>query len=758
MFKNRGLFLGFIFISNFIFSQEINKVSFSHEAGFYNEPFYLKLNVKQGELFYFDENNINNNKKPFPDSLLINKTRTISLLVAHADSIHKLGSFSYFISFNTKFKVVSISIDNDFLFDNHKGIYVKGPRAYLDTSSGFYRNVNWERGWERENFVEIFNEQGERIVSQNSGIKIFGGMTKYSPEKSLRLIARKKYGISRFDANLFNQGKKKYKHFVLRHSGGDYRDLRFLDALLTSLASESGLDVQASSPSHVFVNSEYWGVYNIREMINEHYINNNYSCGTEGVDILQGLKTVDQGSGDEYTKLLKFVQKNNLAISSNYTEVQKMMDTRNFINFWVHQIFYANHDARGNIRWWRSDSLDGRFRWIVYDTDLGFGTGRANRNLLKDFTNPIMTDWYNPNWATFLLRNLLKNDDFKKDFIHQSSFIFSSTLSTKHILRRINEFKNLYDDEMKIHFNERRKFQSYQGNYKNWENRIIKIKQFAEKRDEFSFLHLEGKFNLKKPYYLYLKIENYNHGKVTLNNNELKSELFFGAFYSEYALPISIEPDIGYSYTGYSENTILGKSGDTLKIAVKFIENKSSDIQVVINEINHIDNCFEIYNLEGHQVDLSGWIITDKNNNYYKIDNLLLGKESFAVFHYTDSLHKIDSVAYHKIGFKLSSCDEISLYDNKKQLVDRISYQLIKDQSSYSRNIPFEEFDGIKLEWRSVEESTIGFHNQTYSNLVEEKIKNRRLLTITTVTCSILIIPISLIIRWNKKRKDVMLK
>ena len=290
MFNNRTLFLVFIFVSNFTFSQISNTVSFSHKSGFYNEPFYLKLNAEKGELFYFDENNIDKNRKAFPDSLLIDKTSTISLLVSHADSVRKLGSFSYFIGFNTNFKVVSISIDNDFLFDIYKGIYVKGPRAYFDTVANHYRNVNWERKWERENFVEIFNEKGERIVSQNSGIKIFGGMTKYYPEKSLRLIARNKYGTSRFDANLFNQGKKKYKQFILRHSGNDYRKLRFKDALATSLASESSLDVQASSPSHLFVNSEYWGIYNIREKINEYYIDNNYNCGTEGIDILQGYK------------------------------------------------------------------------------------------------------------------------------------------------------------------------------------------------------------------------------------------------------------------------------------------------------------------------------------------------------------------------------------------------------------------------------------------------------------------------------------
>ncbi|MBT5858907.1 MAG: hypothetical protein HOH88_03470, partial [Flavobacteriales bacterium] len=290
------IFLTFsLFIISFTPSLSQSDVIFSHEAGFYNEPFYLKLNVEKGELFYFDENNIDKDRKSFPDSLLIDKTNTLSLLVSHADSVHKLGSFSYFIGFNTSFKVVSISIDNDFLFDTYKGIYVKGPRAYFDTVSNHYRNVNWEKKWERENFVEIFNEKGERIVSQNSGIKIFGGMTKYYSEKSLRLIARTEYGVNRFDADIFNKGKKKYKQFILRHSGNDWDKLRFKDAFTTSLASESGLDVQASSPCHLFVNSEYWGVYNIREKINVYYIDNNHNSGTSGVDILQGYRTVEAG-------------------------------------------------------------------------------------------------------------------------------------------------------------------------------------------------------------------------------------------------------------------------------------------------------------------------------------------------------------------------------------------------------------------------------------------------------------------------------
>ena len=94
---------------------------------------------------------------------------------------------------------------------------MKGPRAYYDTSSNHYRNTNWEKKWERNLFVEVFDEEGDRIVGQSAGIRIFGGMTKYYPEKSLRIISRNIYGKSRFEADIFGHGEKQYKQFILRH-------------------------------------------------------------------------------------------------------------------------------------------------------------------------------------------------------------------------------------------------------------------------------------------------------------------------------------------------------------------------------------------------------------------------------------------------------------------------------------------------------------------------------------------------------------
>ena len=179
----------------------------------------------------------------------------------------------------------------------------------MDTVAKHYRNTNWERKWEKEHFIEVFNEDGERIISNNAGLRIFGGMTKYYHEKSLRVIFRNMYDSTVTHADLFDSGSKKYKQFILRHSAMiiEIQDLKML--FLLHCFQESDLDVQKSSPCHLFINSEYWGVYNIREKINKYYIDNNYSCGINGIDILQGYKTADEGSSEDYQDLLKFLKK-----------------------------------------------------------------------------------------------------------------------------------------------------------------------------------------------------------------------------------------------------------------------------------------------------------------------------------------------------------------------------------------------------------------------------------------------------------------
>jgi len=586
-------------------------------------------------------------------------------------------------------------------------------------------NANYLKKWEKDVFVEIFDSEDKRIIKQDAGVRIYGGMTRLYPEKSLRIIARKSYGTSRFNANIFRDGKKEYKQFILRHSGNDYRKTRFKDALAATLAAESNLDVQKSEPCHLFVNSEYWGVYNIREKINKFYFENNYDIDKTGIDILQGYKRVEEGDNKEYMKLLDYIRNNGLKDSIHYKKVNELMDVRSYINFWVNQLYFSNPDVRGNIRWWRSDSLDGKFRWIVYDTDLGFVPGRSKRDFLSDFTSSFKTNWYNANWVTFLLRNLLKNEQFKKDFINQSCYILSSSLSSKNVLNIINDFEELYENEMKLHFTYRREFQRNQGSIESWKVHVDNLRRFAISKPNHFYDHLKRKFNLNETYILNISIANYKYGQVLLNNNKIKTNSFTGKFYTDYNVPINIIPNIGYSYEGWSLDEVSNITGDTINISIAFKANKNSINKVIINEINYTDDWIELFNPTEETINLLDWQIVDKNQNSFKINDCKLYSKQFAVLHYNSiSKNRLGSVIYQEISFKMhGNSESIGLYDNKENLVDSVTYKLTTSESrnSYLRNIPYDSLPGIQLEWYFSDTSSMGKHNPFFINFQHEQ-------------------------------------
>ncbi|MGY8809342.1 MAG: CotH kinase family protein, partial [Fidelibacterota bacterium] len=235
-----------------------------------------------------------------------------------------------------------------------------------------------------------------------------------------------------------------------------------------------------------------------------------------------------------------------------------------------------------------------KFRWIIYDTDLGWGNYKST--LLDDFTSPIKTKWYNPTWSTYLLRNLLKNKTFERDFINQSAYLLSSLLNTENVQNKISEFEEMYKQEMVYHFENRKKFQSYQGDLKKWQKEVNQLKFFALKRDNALLSQIQKKFHFSDPYNLNISIENLENGKVLLNNNELINATFSGTFFSELDLPISIVPNVGYSFSGYNKSIIENKNGENISIHIVFIQNQKSDKKVVINEIDYKNDCIEIFN------------------------------------------------------------------------------------------------------------------------------------------------------------------
>ena len=414
------------------------------------------------------------------------------------------GTFSksYFIDdsiFNRfDFPVVSVILDSENFYDYDTGIYIPGKRfdenGWDWWPDGNYINNGIE--WERQAHVELFENNGEFSLSQDCGVRIHGGWSAIMPQKSLRVIARNRYGGDNdFDYPFFPDSEhNEYKNFVLRNSGNDFTYTHFRDAFMQSLLSGLDMELQAFRPSVVFINGNYWGIHGIRERYDEYYFDRHFDLDEDSLIIVNVCGGQDFGDNQDYSDMISFINDNSLEIQSNYEYIKTKIEIQNFIDYHIAEIYFGNNDwPCNNNRAWKTTSSDSKWRWLIFDLDFGFGYNNDYQyNSLKDALAADSPNYYNCDCSTFLLRKLMENDEFKQLFIDRFAYHLNTTFHKDTVVSRINEFETLLDNEIEYHIQR----WHYPQAYGQWINEIDIMIEFAVKRPCFCAEHVKTKFNL----------------------------------------------------------------------------------------------------------------------------------------------------------------------------------------------------------------------------------------------------------------------
>jgi hypothetical protein len=543
-------------------TEAVKEPLISHKGGFYSEAFDLKLTTDQaGVNIYFtmdgsdpvpgaegtylyqngiliksrvgDPNilsmisNISNDqwsKWQEPKGEVFKCSTVKAVSIRDDGSKSKIITHTYFVDPNMKSRynlpVISLVTDRSNLFDNTKGLYV---------------NENFENKgdkWERPVHIEFFEKDGTLALSQYSGMRINGGYSRKIPQKSFRLYADHGYDdTDKYKYEVFPGLKKKatgkkldsFKRLILRNAGNDvgWTGVMFRDAMMQSLVSHLSLDTQAYRPSVVFLDGEFWGIYNIRERYDNEYLASHYNIDKSKAVILDvwDYPSINEGqSGDDkaYTDdVINYLKANSITEQSTYDYIKTKMDVKNFIEYNVAEIFFGNYDWPGNnVSIWRYKTddgkyhpeapygQDGRWRWILRDTDFGFGLYQKSVTFdtLSFATADVPAEgdlaYANQPWAVFLLKTLLKNTEFRNDFINCFADQINTSFDPKRVNQRIDECKAAIETAMPEQSKRWRVIDmasSYPGGL-TWDSNLKDIKSYADNRPSNVREHIVNKF------------------------------------------------------------------------------------------------------------------------------------------------------------------------------------------------------------------------------------------------------------------------
>ena len=134
----------------------------------------------------------------------------------------------------------------------------------------------------------------------------------------------------------------------------------FRDALMQSLVDHLDIDTQAYRPSVVFLNGEYWGIYNLRERYDKDYFASHYNLDEDKVAMLNfpvktsgdlDIEVVEGTENDANafrTDIIQYLKNNDVKQTNVYEHMKTVMDIDNFINYNIANMYYINVDWPGN--------------------------------------------------------------------------------------------------------------------------------------------------------------------------------------------------------------------------------------------------------------------------------------------------------------------------------------------------------------------------------------------------------------------------
>jgi len=311
-----------------------------------------------------------------------------------------------------------------------------------------------ERGreWERPINVEYFEPGGGVGFNVQAGIRVHGGRSRtFSPKKSYRIYFRKSYGgPGRLDYPLFEDSEvTEFDKLILRAGYNDafsYLDESYQpsvqstgavyirDQVVRNLHRDMGQPIAHGSWVLLYLNGEFWGLYNLSERVDLEYMQSYSEPGSEW-DIVE--KEVSTDSGEWVSREVardgnyggwldnqNWVGSVDFSNPANIGGLEWRVDMENVYSYMFLQAYVQNYDWPAN-NWTVYQRTDAgaegnerKWRMMVWDAEYAFGGG--SRGFQTDMNTLVKAYSPHDSISRILEKPFIHNCGLKHEFVNRS--------------------------------------------------------------------------------------------------------------------------------------------------------------------------------------------------------------------------------------------------------------------------------------------------------------------------------------------------
>lgn len=394
------------------------------DSAVYTEPIPVK-NINGQDNYHSMVLGVSNRVSYLPDDDIDKCVVVRAVAEAPDGTVSEIVSESYFIghenvSLYQNMPVISLMIDPDSLFDYYDGIYVLGIdyenalAAELSTEGV----ANFYRGTKKDATIQYF--EADKTLTYSSDVQV-GIKVDYGTNLSQKsfLISEAMLPASKGSnlSSLLTGGED--ATLVLNNGRLDiiYKFREYFIGNRLATITTGTRDIQ---PCLVFVDGEFWGLYQAYSQYTPSYLAKTYELKEEDILLAEDGLVNKEEKQSVYNELDQYVKNTDLSNADNYRKVTEMMDIQSYLDVYCANIYLGNSEfpltPPTAFRTERIDNseeasrfADGRWYFLLESMDDSLGLDELNNYSLNTFLRPqIAQDPF--------LYSLMRNEQFREQF------------------------------------------------------------------------------------------------------------------------------------------------------------------------------------------------------------------------------------------------------------------------------------------------------------------------------------------------------
>ncbi|HET6245489.1 MAG: CotH kinase family protein [Bacteroidetes bacterium] len=499
--------------------------------------------------------------------VVINST-TVLRVIGVSSNINTPASFTetntYFINSTHTLPVISVAGNNlNLLFGGNQALR-EGSFEYFDVTGLFKTETDGE-----------FNKHGNDSWAY--------------PQRGVDFISRDQHGYNHsIKEKLFaNKSRDEFQRVIIKPAASDNYPFEtggahIRDAYVHSLSQKGklNLDERTSSFCILYMNGAYWGVYDLREKVDDSdftsFYNNQdvpYKDSPKDVQFLKtwGSTWADYGGGQataDWNAFRTFVSSNNMAIQANYDSVERVYNTKSLVDYFVLNSYIVNRDwLNWNTAWWRGLNPSGdkkKWRYVLWDMDATFGhynnfTNIPNTSATAGPCDPEALPNPGGQGHTQILNALMANEGFKQFYISRFIDLSNTVFQCSYMINMLDSMVGVISPEMPG------QIAKWGGNMNTWQNNVQSMKNFINDRCAALSTGLNDCYTLSGPYNIVYDVSPANAGNIKINSIIPSTYTFAGDYYGgiDILLNAISAPGYEFDYWQLQNHTLSPSNNDS---------------------------------------------------------------------------------------------------------------------------------------------------------------------------------------------------